>query len=122
MDLENRIYNDKLKGLSDQEIGENYNVSLKQIEKIVLKKEGINVSKLEKNKLIKNFFPKNFTLEQNTIWSFKSRGNWATHNGNYRGNWSPYIPRNVILRYSRENDLVLDYFAVRERRQLNVNY
>ena len=27
------------------------------------------------------------------------------------GNWSPYIPRNVILRYSQEGDLVLDQFA-----------
>ena len=39
--------------------------------------------------------PKNFKLESTTIWSFKSRGNWATHNGQYRGNWSPYIPRNL---------------------------
>lgn len=28
-----------------------------------------------------------------------------------RGNWSPYIPRNVILRYSREGDTVLDQFV-----------
>ncbi len=29
----------------------------------------------------------------------------------YRGNWSPYIPRNVILRYSKEGDTVLDQFV-----------
>ncbi|MCL4385245.1 MAG: methyltransferase domain-containing protein, partial [Cyanobacteria bacterium] len=52
-----------------------------------------------------------FSLENNTVWSFKSRGNWATHNGNYRGNWSPYIPRNIILKFSKENDIVLDYFC-----------
>lgn len=46
-----------------------------------------------------------------TIWSFKDRGDWATHNPNYRGNWSPYIPRNLLLRYSKEKDLVLDQFA-----------
>src|SRR5690606_15268895 len=30
--------------------------------------------------------------------------------GKYRGNWSPYIPRNLILRYSKEGDTVLDPF------------
>ncbi len=55
--------------------------------------------------------PENFTLETTTIWSFPERGNWATHDAKYRGNWSPYIPRNLLLRYSKENDLVLDQFA-----------
>jgi len=55
--------------------------------------------------------PKKFKLETDTIWSFKDRGNWATHNGSYRGNWSPYIPRNIILRYSKEGDVVLDQFV-----------
>jgi DNA modification methylase len=34
-----------------------------------------------------------------------------THDSKYRGNWSPYIPRNVLLRYSVEGDWVLDQFA-----------
>ncbi|MEO0076947.1 MAG: DNA methyltransferase, partial [candidate division WOR-3 bacterium] len=55
--------------------------------------------------------PRNFKVEQTTVWSFKQRGNWATHNGKYRGNWSPYIPRNVIVRYSKPGELVLDYFC-----------
>ena len=55
--------------------------------------------------------PDNFEQEMTTIWSFKERGNWATHNPNYRGNWSPYIPRNILLRYSKEKDLVLDQFV-----------
>lgn len=55
--------------------------------------------------------PENFKLETNTHWSFPVRGNWATHDANWRGNWSPYIPRNLLLRYSKENDLVLDQFA-----------
>lgn len=63
-----------------------------------------------KNKNIKTY-PKNFEQEMTTIWSFKERGDWATHNPNYRGNWSPYIPRNLLLRYSKEKDLVLDQFA-----------
>ena len=55
--------------------------------------------------------PENFELETNTVWSFPSRGKWATHDAKYRGNWSPYIPRNVILRYSEEGDTVLDQFV-----------
>lgn len=59
---------------------------------------------------IKVWEPKNFKMETTTMWSFKDRGKWATHNGKYRGNWSPYIPRNLILRYSKEGDTVLDPF------------
>ena len=55
--------------------------------------------------------PENFELETNTVWAFPNRGKWATHNAKYRGNWSPYIPRNVILRYSNEGDTVLDQFV-----------
>ncbi len=55
-----------------------------------------------------DFGPEDFELEYSTVWSFPNRGNWATHKGDYRGNFSPYIPRNVILRYSKEEDLVLD--------------
>jgi len=54
--------------------------------------------------------PNQFNLETTTVWSFPSRGNWATHNSMYRGNWSPYVPRNIILRYSKEGDYVLDQF------------
>ncbi len=35
----------------------------------------------------------------------------VTHEAKWRGNRSPYIPRNIILRYSQEGDLVLDQFA-----------
>ena len=49
-------------------------------------------------------------MEQTTIWSFPERGKWATHSGNYRGNWSPYVPRNLILRYSKQGDWILDQF------------
>jgi len=52
--------------------------------------------------------PKEYTPESSTVWSFPDRGDWATHRGNYRGNWSPYIPRNLILRYTEEGDWVLD--------------
>jgi DNA modification methylase len=62
-----------------------------------------------KNKI--KWEPENFELEMTTHWSFPNRGNWATHDAKWRGNWSPYIPRNILLRYSKENDLVLDQFA-----------
>jgi DNA modification methylase len=55
--------------------------------------------------------PDNFELQMTSVWSFPERGNWATHDAKWRGNWSPYIPRNLILRYSQEGDLVLDQFA-----------
>lgn len=55
--------------------------------------------------------PENFELEMNTVWDFPERGSWATHDAKYRGNWSPYIPRNLLLRYSKEGDWVLDQFA-----------
>ena len=50
-------------------------------------------------------------MEQTTVWSFPDRGNWATHTGRYRGNWSPYIPRNLRLMYSKNGDLILDQFS-----------
>lgn len=64
-----------------------------------------------KSKKIKSWEPEDFELETNTVWSFPKRGNWATHDAKWRGNWSPYIPRNIMLRYSNEGDLVLDQFA-----------
>ncbi|WP_138207660.1 TRM11 family SAM-dependent methyltransferase [Haloimpatiens lingqiaonensis] len=54
---------------------------------------------------------KNFKLETDTIWNFEERGNWSTHRGDYPGNWSPYVPKNIILRYSKEGELVLDQFV-----------
>lgn len=62
-------------------------------------------------KKITNWEPDDFELEMTTHWSFPQRGNWATHDAKWRGNWSPYIPRNILLRFSKENDLVLDQFA-----------
>ena len=32
------------------------------------------------------------------------------HSGKYRGNRSPYVPRNLILRYSKQGDWILDQF------------
>lgn len=63
------------------------------------------------NKKISKWAPDDFELEMTTHWSFPERGKWATHDAKWRGNWSPYIPRNIILRYSEKGDLILDQFA-----------
>ncbi|MDD2871162.1 MAG: DNA methyltransferase [Candidatus Gracilibacteria bacterium] len=52
--------------------------------------------------------PLDFEQECSTVWSFPRRGNWITHNSKYRGNWSPEVVRNLILRYSKEGDYLLD--------------
>ncbi len=57
---------------------------------------------------IKNLQPKNFEQECTTVWSFSRRGRWATHNSKYRGNWAPEVVRNLIIRYSKEGDYLLD--------------
>jgi DNA modification methylase len=47
-------------------------------------------------------------LETTTVWSFPQRGNWATHKSDYRGNFAPQVPRNLIEMYSQEGDSILD--------------
>jgi 16S rRNA G966 N2-methylase RsmD len=101
----------KAKGMLDKEIGMLFGVTFRQLEKIITEAYGINISALKKPKIIKYWGPRNFKEETTTVWSFKQRGDWATHNGMYRGNWTPYIPRNVILKYSNPGDIVLDYFV-----------
>ncbi len=101
----------KARGTPDAEIGARFGISFRQLERIITEAYGANISILERPKRIKSWVPKNFREETTSVWSFKQRGSWATHDGRYRGNWSPYIPRNVILKYSRPGDVVLDYFV-----------
>lgn len=105
------ILNAKKSGMPDSQIGEVFGITFRQLEKIITDAYGINISVLGKPKKIKYWTPKNFRPETTTVWSYKQRGKWATHDGRYRGNWSPYIPRNVILKYSQPGDVVLDYFV-----------
>ena len=49
-----------------------------------------------------------YTSEYTSVWSFPERGNWATHNPNYRGNFAPQVARNLIEMYSKKGDLILD--------------
>ncbi len=57
---------------------------------------------------MKKLNPENFEQECTTVWSFARRGKWATHKSSYRGNWAPEVVRNLILRYSKEEDYLLD--------------
>lgn len=85
---------------------EDYLEFLKVRKKVVI--EDVEI-KFQKNWDIKSFGPpEDYTPERTTVWSFPDRGNWATHKGNYRGNWSPYIPRNLILKYTEKGDWILD--------------
>lgn len=54
-----------------------------------------------------------FKLEPTTVWSFPERGKWATYRSTatYSGNFAPQIVRNLILRYSKRGDVVLDPFV-----------
>jgi len=58
--------------------------------------------------IVKTLEPKEFDQECTTVWSFRRRGNWATHKSKYRGNWAPEVVRNLLVRYSKEGDYILD--------------
>jgi DNA modification methylase len=73
-------------------------------------KKSVKIS-VGKPSKIKEFSPDNFKLEITNVWSFPKRGKWATHGGQYRGNWAPEIPRNLLLRYSEQGDVILDQFV-----------
>jgi len=46
--------------------------------------------------------------EYTTVWSFPERGDWATHNGSYRGNFAPQVPHNVLEMYTAPGESILD--------------
>jgi len=110
-ELQEAILQEKAIGTPDLEIGQKYGVTFRYIERLITRSQGLNISALKASNKVKILHPKDFKEQQTTVWSFKQRGNWATHSGEYRGNWSPYIPRNVILKYSKRGELVLDYFC-----------
>ncbi|MEO8513760.1 MAG: DNA methyltransferase [Ignavibacteria bacterium] len=55
-----------------------------------------------------NLEPENFKNELTSVWSFPERGDWATHNSKYRGNFAPQVARNLIEKYTVEEENVLD--------------
>ena len=64
--------------------------------------------RLEGPRRVKKFGPEQDEEQQTTVWSFPDRGRWATHKASFRGNWSPWVPRNLILKYTQPGDTVLD--------------
>lgn len=84
---------------------EDYKEFIKTHKEIVI--ENVKV-KIGQPKKITEYQPKDFKLETTNFWSFPERGAWATHQGNFRGNWPPQMARNIILRYSKPGETVLD--------------
>ncbi|MEM1512253.1 MAG: DNA methyltransferase [Candidatus Jordarchaeales archaeon] len=84
---------------------EEYLDYVKNHKEVVVEDAAIRIG--EKHR-IKEYQPRSFALETTTVWSFPSRGDWATHKGDYRGNWAPQVARNLIIRYSKPGELVLD--------------
>jgi len=91
-------------------------ITFKDFKEFVKKHQKVKIENVEleigkpKHIPLEKLQPKNFQPETTTVWSFPDRGNWATHylNSKYRGNWAPQVPRNLILKYTKEGDTVLD--------------
>lgn len=92
---------DQMREITEQE----YRAFLENHKEVVVEGKPVKLVDWGRIKLLE---PKEFSLEKTTVWSFENRGKWATHRGNYRGNWPPELPRNLILRYAQEGDWVLD--------------
>jgi len=71
------------------------------IEGVRIKLEPIHVKRLQP-------LQSELTDISTTVWSFPERGAWATHRGDYRGNWPPQMARALILMYTEAGDTVLD--------------
>ena len=46
-----------------------------------------------------------------SLWIISERDNSGKHSGFYHGNFIPQIPRQLILRYTKKNDVVFDPFV-----------
>ena len=48
-----------------------------------------------------------------SLWIIPQRDNSGTHDGHYHGNFVPQIPHQLLTRYTKPGDFVLDPFAGR---------
>lgn len=49
-------------------------------------------------------------VETDSLWIISRRDNSGKHDGFYHGNFVPQIPRQMLKRYTKQNDIVLDAF------------
>ncbi len=54
---------------------------------------------------------KNTEVWTDSLWIIPERDKSGKHNGFYHGNFVPQIPRQLILRYTRKDDVVFDPFV-----------
>lgn len=105
-----QLYNE---GYSSKQIMKKYNILFSWT---VVEREIKRIAEEKKVRLVapkvdvKIWQPKEFKKETTTFWEFPQRGDWCVHSGDYRGNWAPQVPRNIILQYSRKGETVLDCF------------
>lgn len=50
-------------------------------------------------------------IETDSLWIIEKRDNSGKNDGFYHGNFVPQIPRQLIKRYTKAGDVVLDPFA-----------
>ncbi len=85
---------------------EEYLNFIKDHGEIVIEDQVIRLKPIDISRLYPS--PQELTDVSTTVWSFPKRGSWATHRGDYRGNWPPQMARALILKYTKPGDTVLD--------------
>ena len=50
-------------------------------------------------------------LITDSLWNLGSRSRSSVHKGDYHGNFVPQIPEQILKRFTKENDVVLDMFS-----------
>ncbi len=85
---------------------EDYENFIKERKKVTIDDQEIELKEME----VKRLTPaaEELTDVSTTVWSFPKRGAWATHKGDYRGNWPPQLARALILMYTEKGETVLD--------------
>ena len=53
---------------------------------------------------------KNIDINTNSLWIIDKRDNSGVHNANYHGNFVPQIPRELMQRFTKKGDFILDPF------------
>lgn len=62
---------------------------------------------------------KELDINTDSLWLINERDKSGKHENNYHGNFVPQIPNQIIRRYTKKNDIVLD--IVKQKSKL-LNY